>query len=72
MGILEHQGASPGHTVAQLASQLGEERRPAKYRSRPGLHQPERALAHAAANTLRRCDEGYQEGSRVTVLRAQT
>jgi hypothetical protein len=70
MGILEHQRASPGHTVAQLASQLGEERRPAKHRSRPCPHQPERALSHAAANTLCRCDKGHQEGSRVTILRA--
>ena len=72
IGILEHQRASPGHTVAQLVSQLGEERRPAKHRSRPGPHQPERALSHAAANTLCRCGQGHQEGSRVTILRAQT
>lgn len=45
VGILQDQGAVPGHGGAQLAGQFGEQRRPAEHRARPRLHRPERAPA---------------------------
>jgi hypothetical protein len=72
MSVFEHQRAPPCHAVAQLASQLDEERRPPIHRPGPCPHQLERGLAYtAAARPLSRRDKRHQEGSRITILWAQ-